>query len=76
MTEKDTVLYTNPIPIPKMQGKKRVLILEGTCGCYIANQELILEPGDKWTPTTHIQKCRECNKEYYLDWTETERTYL
>jgi hypothetical protein len=36
-----------------------------------------LKPGEKdWAPTTHNQKCPQCNKEYYLDWIETERTYL
>ena len=41
-----------------------------------SKQELMsepLKPGEKdWAPTTHNQ----CNREYYLDWTETERTYL
>lgn len=59
MTEKDTVLYTNPIPIPKMQRKKRAVILEGTCGCGPIKKELIFNPsnlkaGEKdWSSTTH-----------------------
>ena len=55
--------------------ERRVLILEVTGGCYFPKQELIIEPEDKRTPTTHI-KCGKCNKESCLDWTETERTYL
>jgi hypothetical protein len=29
-----------------------------------------------WTPKKHNQKCPDCGKEYYIDWTVEERTYL
>jgi hypothetical protein len=59
-----------------------VIILDGKCECGFgfSKREFMsepLKPGEKdWAPTTHNQKCPQCNKEYYLDWIETERTYL
>ena len=33
MAEKDTVLYPNNAPIPKREGKYRVLTIDGKCSC-------------------------------------------
>jgi hypothetical protein len=62
----------------KRQGKKRVVTLEGVCGCGYIKQELIFDykPGEKpWGPTTHIQECPACNEEYWFDWTEINKTF-
>ena len=35
------------------------------------------QEGEKdWEPTLPIQICPDCDKEYHLDWTITERNYI
>ena len=74
-------------PPPKKQGKYRHMVLEGKslpdgkgCTCPPFKQEWefeLLKPGAKgWGPNSHNQTCETCHKEYYLDWTVDERTYL
>lgn len=29
-----------------------------------------------WEPTLHTQLCPKCDREYHLEWTVTESTYL
>ena len=76
--EKDTVFY--PSLSPKRQGKYRVLTIDGKCECGsdqgFSKEEWHFQPGTTWTPKKHNQKCPDCNNEYYINWTEEQRTYL
>ena len=71
----------------KKQGKYRHIRIEGRpysdgsgCRCPPFKDELELKvaaEGEKdWEPTLPMQICPHCDKEYHLDWTVTERTYL
>lgn len=53
-------------PAPPIKGKKKVLIVNGkcTCGFGYEKKEFLLEPTDTFRPSTHNQKCPECNQEY------------
>ena len=83
MAEKDTVFH--PSPTPKRQGKvsspnnRRQMFLwfkasGSKQGCD--KEEWYFRPGTTWTPKKHNQKCPDCDKEYHIDWTVEERTYL
>jgi rubredoxin len=78
MAEKDTVLY--PSPEPKREATYRVLTIDGKCSCGsdqgYSKEEWHFQPGTTWTPKKHNQKCPDCGKEYYINWTEEQRTYL
>jgi C4-type Zn-finger protein len=76
-TEITELDFVRPDP-PPFKGRKRVLILNGRCQCgFVADKiELVVEPTNTSSPTTHVQKSPRCNQEYWLDWTQTERTYL
>jgi hypothetical protein len=39
-------------------------------------EEWHFQPVTTWTPKKHNQKCPDCNNEYYINWTEEQRTYL
>ena len=71
----------------KKQGKYRHILLEGRpysdgsgCTCPPFRREMELKAASKgekdWEPTMPMQICPHCDKEYHLDWTITERTYL
>jgi hypothetical protein len=71
----------------KKQGKYRHIRIEGTpyndeggctCGPFKDEWEVkAAATGEKnWEPTLPVQICPTCNKQYHLDWTRTERTYL
>ena len=80
MVEKDTVRYPNNASIPKRQGKYRVLTIDDKCSCGsdqgYSKEEWHFQPGTTWTPKKHNQKCPDCSKEYHINWTEEQRTYL
>lgn len=82
----------NKIVGGKKQGKYRHIRLEGTpyndeggctCGPFKDEWEVkAFSPEEEkqgkknWEPTLPVQICATCNKQYHLDWTITERTYL
>ena len=91
-TTSDTKFYpSNPAPPERKQGKYKHMLLEGrpcpdtnrkrlTCVPFKEEMEfkaVNLEAGEKdWEPKSHNQTCHACGKEYYLDWTITERNYF
>ena len=79
MAEKDTVFY--PSPTPKRQGTYRVLTIDGKCECGFKLRLLTKKRGTfnlepLGHPKKHNQKCPDCGKEYHINWTEEQRTYL
>ena len=50
------------------------------CNCPAFKREMEFKAaaeGEKdWEPTMPMQICPHCDKEYHLDWTVEERTYL
>jgi hypothetical protein len=83
----NNLFQPTPFEFEKKQGKYRNILLEGRlvpngCDCGPFKEEMEFEAvkegeGRKdWEPTTHNQTCSHCNKQYHLDWTVTERTYL
>ena len=88
LTEQDIEPFNdNNIVGGKKQGKYRLIRLEGrpypdengcTCGPFKDEWEVkAAAEGEKsWEPTLPVQICPHCNKQYHLDWTVTERTYL
>ena len=78
MAEKDIVLY--PSSEPKREATYRVLTIDGKCSCGsdqgYSKEEWHFQPGTTWTPKKHNQKCPDCSKEYHINWTEEQRTYL
>ena len=74
-----------PTPFEGKQGKYRNVLLEGRsvpngCDCGPFKEEMEFKAGATgemdWEPTLPVQICPNCNKQYHLDWTVTERTYL
>lgn len=85
VTEEDAKDDLPLLPMEKKQGKYRLIHLEGKplpdgCQCPPFKREMEFKAastGEKnWEPTLPIQICPQCDKEYHLDWTVTERTYF
>ena len=68
------VLEGRPYPDTNTNGKG--------CKCDPTKKEMEFklsnqkEKGKDWEPKSHNQTCQVCGKEYYLDWTITERNYF
>ena len=89
ISEQEIEPFSQPV-LGKKVGKYRHMVLEGRphpdangngCTCVPFKEEWEFEPvnmeGRKdWEPTTHNQLCPNCNNQYYLEWTVTERNYI